>query len=275
MVLEHDTIANHPFPNTRPDVKILESSEKIDEIDCPELQWWFAVPRLGEHCLTSAYESDTLALTAVVEIVSTVPAKILDTDCVELRLKEWSARDDWPVEFNPGLMYALLDEQQARWLSVVKTRDGRRVIETEGDKWFEENWGGKMSRRIVDDGRYRRQPDGSYRTTNGKGLGAGTYDVTIAGNTFCCLRVLDPIPGLSTPNGGELVEAFVERGGRTVFFRRYDGQFYRDGDLVRKYPDNRRIVINDTVYVHHDCSGRAHDTITQFALQPARSESGQ
>ena len=111
MVLEHDTIADHPFPNARPDVKILGSSEKIDEIDCPELQWWFAVPRLGEQCLTSSYESDTLALTAVVEIVSTVPAKIRDTDCVELRLREWSARDDRPVEFNPGLMYALLDER--------------------------------------------------------------------------------------------------------------------------------------------------------------------
>ena len=275
MILEDNMIADHPFPLTRPDVTILESSEKIDEIDCPELQWWFAIPRLGENCLWAAYESDTLELTAVVKIVSTAPARIRDIDCVELRLREWSARDDWPMDFNPGLMYALLDEQQARWLSVVKTLDGRRVFETVGDKWFEENWGGRMRRRIVDDGRYRRQPDGSYKTANGTGIGAGTYDVTIGGNTFCCLRVLDPIPGLSEPDGGELVEAFIERGGRTVFFRRYDGQFYRVGDLVRKYPDNHRIVINDTVYVHHDCTGRAHDTITQLSLQPAPSEACQ
>ncbi len=270
MILENDPIANHPFPLTRPDITILKSSEKIDEIDCPELQWWFAIPRLGERCSWASYESDTLELTGVKEIVSTAPAKIRDVDCVELRLREWSSRDDWPTDFNPGLMYALLDEKQARWLSVVKTLDGRRVFETEGDKWFEENWGGKMSRRIVDDGRYRRQPDGSYKTANGTGIGEGTYDVMIGGNTFCCLRVLDA--DLSEPNGGELVEAFIERGGRTVFFRRYDGRFFRKDDLVVKYPDNRRIVINDTVYVHHDCSGRAHDTITESALQPARSE---
>ena len=267
MILENDMIANHPFPLTRPDVTILESSENIDEIDCPELQWWFAIPRLGEHCLWAAYESDTLELTGVVEIVSTAPATIRDIDCVELRLRKWSARDDWPMEFNPGLMYALLEEQQARWLSVVKTLDGRRVFETVGDKWFEQTWGGRMRRRIVDDGRYRRQPDGSYKTANGTGLGAGTYDVTIGGNTFCCLRVLDAIPGLSTPNGGELVEAFIECGGRTVFFRRYDGQFYRDSDLVRKYPNNQRIVIDDIVYVHHDCTGRAHDTITCTGME--------
>ncbi len=270
MILEDEALTKHPFLPTRPDVTILESSEKIDEIDCRELQWWLAIPELGEHCLWAAYESDTLALTAVVEIVSTVPATIRNIDCVELRLREWLARDDWPADFNPGLMYALLDERQARWLSVVKTRHGRRVFETVGDKWFEENWGGKMSRRIVDDGRYRRQPDGSYKTGNGTGIGAGTYDVTIGSNTFCCLRVLDA--DLSTPNGGELVEAFIEREGRTVFFRRYDGRFFRDGDLIARYPDNRRIVINDIVYVHHDCTGRAHDTITQFALQPVRSQ---
>ena len=106
MILEDDMIVNHPFPLTRPDVTILESSEKIDEIDCPELQWWFAIPRLGEHCLWALYESDTLELTGVVEIVSTVPATIRGTDCVELRLREWAARDDWPMDFNPGLMYA-------------------------------------------------------------------------------------------------------------------------------------------------------------------------
>ncbi len=270
MILENDIIANHPFPLTRPDVTILESSEKIDEVDCPELRWWFAVPRLGEHCFWAGYESDTLELAGVVEIESTVPATIRDIDCVELRLKTWLGRDDWTMEFNPGLMYAALDEQHTQWLSVVKTRDGKRLIEAVGDKWFEHNWGGMMKRRIVDDGRYQRQPNGSYKITKSTGLGAGTFDVTIGENTFCCLRVFDILPDISEPNGGELVEAFIESSGRTIFFRRYDGQFYRPayGDLVKKYPDNQRIVINDVVYVHCDCTGRAHDTITSIALEP-------
>ncbi len=260
------------FPLTRPEVTIEESCERVDEVGCPELQWWFAVPRLGEHCMWAAYESDTLQLTGVTEIVSVGPARLRDTDCVELRLQEYANRKDWPTEFNPGYMYALLDDQGARWVGVVKTLRGRRVFELLGDRTFEANWGGSMNRRIVDDGRYERLSDGAYKTTDAQGLGAGTYDVTIGDNRFCCIRILDPIPGLSSPNGGELVEAFVEEGGRTVFFRRYDGQYFRGGDLTCKYPGNRRIVIDDIVYVHHDRTGRAHDTITQISLESDHSK---
>ena len=28
----------HPFPQKRPDVKIVESDDRISEVDCPELQ---------------------------------------------------------------------------------------------------------------------------------------------------------------------------------------------------------------------------------------------
>ena len=80
MILENGMIENHPFPLTRPDVTILERTEKIDEIDCPETQRWFAIPRLGEHCLWVAYESDTLELTEVVKKVSTASATIRDID---------------------------------------------------------------------------------------------------------------------------------------------------------------------------------------------------
>ena len=132
------------------------------------------------------------------------------------------------------------------------------------DEGFEGDWGKGDKRKLYDDGRYQLQADGSYKITDGKGLGAGVYDVTIGENKFCCLRVLDP--DLSASEGGELVEAYVERGGRTVFFRRYDGRFYRGTDLVQKYLNNIRIVINGVVYVHCDCTGRAHDTITNTSL---------
>ena len=260
------------FPLTRPQVTIQESSARLQEVDCPELQWWFAVPRLAEHCKWAVYEADRLELTEVVEIVSVGSATIRDIDCIELRVEQHVKREDIPLEFDPGYMYALLDDVGARWVGFTRSVDGKRVVEVQGDRHFEANWGGVMNRRMIDGGQYERQSDGSYKTTDGEGIGAGTYDVTIGDHRFHCLRVFDAIPGLSAPNGGELVEVFVEAGGRTVFFRRYDGRFFPDGDLVVKYPDNRRIVINDTVYVHHDCTGRAHDTITQFALQPARSE---
>ena len=58
----------------------------------------------------------------------------------------------------------------------------------------------------------------------------------------------------------------VESGGRTIFFRRYDGRYLRGHDLVSKYPNNRRIVINDVAYVHSDCSGWAHDQLTSASV---------
>ena len=134
------------------------------------------------------------------------------------------------------------------------------------DDDFENQWGASLNpdRKLYDDGRYQLQPDGSYETTNGNGLGVGTYDVTIGGKTFRCLRVLEP--DLDEPEGGELSEVYVERGGRTVFHRRYDGRFYRGGDLLQEYPGHPRITIDDQVYVQCDCTGRAHDYIMDTSL---------
>lgn len=261
-----DEIVNHPFPPTRPEVKIVESAKPIYEVDCPELQWWFIIPRMGEHYFWAEYDAQTLELDAVMEIIPTAPATIQDFDCVELRVKEWLSPNDWPPTVSPDLMYAMLDETHTRWISIVKTIDGKRIFHTVGDEWFEEQWGSPTERRIVDDGRYQRQPDGSYKITDNHGLGAGTYEVTIGENTFHCLRVLDV--EISEPHGGELAEVFIEKGGRTIFFRRYDGRYLRGHDLTSKFPTNRRIVINDIVYVHSDCSGWAHDQLTPASLCP-------
>lgn len=257
-------ILKHPFPQQRPDVKIAESDDRITEVDCPELQWWFTTPQMGEHYFIAAYDALTLELAEVKEIIATAPATVQDIDCVELRVKEWAVREGWPT--GPELMYATLEKHCARWVAIFMTsEDGRKIFDAVGTDFFEDQWGGAMTRRrIVDDGRYQRQSDGSYKLTDAQGLGAGTYDVTIGENTFHCLRVLDP--DLDEPNGGELNEVYIESEGRTVLHRRYDGRSFRGSDLVSKFPDNRRIIINDVVYVHHDCSGRANDDITLTGL---------
>jgi hypothetical protein len=253
----------HAFPPIRPDIRIRESSEEIGEIDCLELRWWFLIPRVGDHTSSAQYEADTLQLSAVLETTATAPARVHGVECVEIEVNEWSAWKDWPMEFAGGVMYGRIEKDRTRWVAVAKRVEGKRLISTFRDEGFDRDWGAS-NRTLRDDGRYQLQADGSYRITDGQGLGAGTCDVTIGGNMFRCLRVLDP--DLSVPNGGELVEAYVELGGRTIFFRRYDARFYRGADLVRKYPDNRRIVIDGTTYVHCDCTGRAHDTITSAAL---------
>ena len=254
-------VVDHPFPPTRPDIKIVESSERIDEVDCQELQWWFAIPKMGETYMWAEYDGETQKLDAVTEMTPTMPAIIRDIECVEIQFKEWLA-NDWPP--TPNLMYATINETHTEWVSVVNTINGKRIFNTIGDEWFEDQWGPALKRRIVDDGRYQLQPDGTYKLTDGTGFGAGTYDVTIGENTFHCLRVLDV--DISNEHGGELAEVYIEKGGRTVFFRRYDGRFLRGHDLVSKFPNNIQIVINDVVYVHSNCTGWFHDTFTLASL---------
>ena len=259
-----DETIKHPFPSMRPDVKIVESSEKISEVDCPELQWWFAVPQMGESYLWANYNGETMALESVTEMIPIAAAQIQGIDCVELQVREWSL-PDWPD--SPHLIYAALNDTHSRWISIVNIVDEKKIFYTINDEAFEDQWGGPTKRRIVDDGRYQLQPDGSYTITDGQGFGAGTYDVTIGENTFHCLRVLDA--DISMPHGDELAEVFIERSGRTVFFRRYDGRYLRGHDLIEKFPNNRRIVINDIIYVHSNCTGWFHDTFTSVSLQPA------
>ena len=254
---------DHPLPPLRPDVTIRESASRIDAIDCHELRWWFSIPRVGDHTLSASYEIDTRELTHVTSLQATVPARIHGVDCVEIQIEEWSADANWPASIR--FVYGAIEPEQVRWIAVVSENDGTKVLSTFADDGFEDDWGTGEWRKLYDDGRYALQPDGSYRITGGQGLGAGVYDVTIGGDTFCCLRVLD----LSVPHGGELTEAYVERGGRTVFHRRYDSRYFRGGDLVQQYPDNRRFVIDGVVYVHSDCTGRAHDVVTNAALVPS------
>jgi hypothetical protein len=255
----------HPFPQTRPDVEIAESEEPIGGVDCVELRWWFGIPRPGDRTMRASYDAEALELVRVTDMEAAGTATVHGVDCVEVRVREWSAESGRKI--NGLVFYARVEEaEESRWVAVAPEKGGKGELFTFLDEGFEYQWGASANpvRRLYDDGRYRPRPDGSYETTNGAGLGAGTYDVTIGGKTFRCLRVLEP--DLSEPGGGELTEAYVERGGRTVFHRRYDGRFYRGGDLLQQYPENPRITIDGNVYVQCDCTGRAHDDITDTSL---------
>jgi hypothetical protein len=263
---------SHPFPSTRPEISISESTDKIDEIDFIELRWWFVTPQLGDRTMWASYDAETLDLTSVKDMAATVPARIHRVDCTEIQINEWSRENGWRIA--DGFFYSKTSEaKESQWVAVLWQNDsrpcdnGKKVFFSFQDEGFEGQWGGSGTRRLYDDGKYQLQADGSYKVTDGSGLGAGVYDVTIGDRTFCCLRVLQA--DLSVPGGGELCEAYVERGGRTVFFRRYDGRFFRPGygkDLAKEHPNNNRIVLNDAEFVHFNCSGRPHDVITSTGL---------
>ena len=262
----------HPFPAVRPPISITESRNRITQVDLRELQWWPVIPSLGHSSMQAVYEADTLELSAVTDMVVTGPARVHNLDCVEIAVQERAIRKDWDVPGKPSLFYAKLDEAETRWLAVVQEVDGRKVLRTFKDEWFEADWGRGEKREIRDEDRYERQPDGTYRTTCRTGTGAGTCEVTIGDRTFRCMRVWDT-GGLPPSEERELSEAYIEPGGRVVLYREFWGRRMGTGDTdwAEKYPDNIRIVIDGCVYVHCDCTGRAHDIITNTALGSERN----
>ncbi|MEM7131013.1 MAG: hypothetical protein AAF702_32120 [Chloroflexota bacterium] len=257
----------HPFPLTRPSIAITESTKTITELDCPELQWWSAIPHLHDHTMRAFYEVDTLELNSVVNMAVTGPAQIHQIDCIEIAVNEWTFGEPIQPMSQPSHFYCKLDPDKTQWLGVTQLSGGEPLHRTFEDEYFTDGWGVGEQRRLVDDGKYQRQPDKSYKITDGQGIGAGTYDVTIGDNTFCCLRVLDMIP--PHPNEqGELVEAFIEPSGRSVLIRQHLGRYWGRNriDWTEKYHDNQRLVIDGSVYVHCNCSGRAHDVLTNTGI---------
>lgn len=256
---------SHPFPPTRPDVNIVESESKIDKVDCLELRWWYSIPQLGDHTMWASYDAETHQLSYVTDMIASAPARIHGVECVEIQVNEWSSDGGW--ENGKLVFYARTEESsESRWIAAMQQSGGKVEFSTILDEEFEDQWGASKnsSRKLYDDGRYQLQPDGSYKTTGRGGLGAGTYDVSVGGSTFRCLRVLEA--DLDEPEGGELSEVYMDLRGRTVFHRRYDGRFFRGEDLLQKYPDHPRITIEGQVYVQSDCTGRSHDDITNTAL---------
>ena len=119
---------------------------------------------------------------------------------------------------------------------------------------------------LVDEGRYLRRPDGSYRMTDAAGRGAGVYTVTVGKKSFACLRVLD----LAVADESEEIgEAFVEPGGRTILYRQYRGRAL-DPDWAAwhdAHPEDK-LVVDGALFLRRDCTGRAHENLSVSALDP-------
>ncbi len=231
-------------------------------MDCRELQWWFAIPQLGDRTMYAAYDCDTGELDLVRQVVSTVPATTHGQEAVELVIEERPATDG-----GAGMIYrfsCVLDDERSRWLGVtVETAEGSWTS-TAGDAGFESEWGAVGPRRLVDERRYVRQPDGSYRMTGAGGLGAGVYTVSVGENSFTCLRVLDLTVA---DESEEIAEAFVEPSGRTILYRQYRGRgLDPDWAAWREAHRGNELVVDGAMFLLRDCTGKAHHTLSASAF---------
>lgn len=257
------------YPPKRPSTKIAPMDEHIGSIECLELQWGLAIPRLGERTTYAAYDVESSALDVLTQIVAVGPSSIHGIECVELLRTDWWAKTGWLPETTRW--YCRLGEERTEWLAV--SSQDRSDLFTFEDQGFDWNWGLVGPQRLVDEGKYVVQPDGSLATSDKPSQGAGAYRVTIGNESFECLRVLDLLNHPPSEEN-ELGEAFVAVNGRTVLYRQYRGRLMRyskDQDPLERtpdvrFPDNLRMEIDGCLYVQANCTGMAHDVITGTAL---------
>ena len=266
-----NTHQGRPFPRCRPEIRIDASREAPFRIDLRELAWWFIVPEVGDRVRYGSYGPSKEGeapwrLCGTVSLAASRPAVIHGRPCVEVEVEEHHlaamAGDHKPTEQKNSIVkvWGRLTEDAVEWMAVESLRaDGTRVLMTFLDEGFYDDW--DPSPRLIEDrGCLRPLADGSFA--------AGVFDVHIGERCFTCMRVFD-----LEKEAGErdvMVEAYVTRTGRTVLFRRYNGNRWAKRDAPphgwgeemtweEDLPHNHRMVIGGVTYVHY------YDSLTDAA----------
>ena len=270
-----------PFPRFRPEVRIAASQEDAFRIDFKELAWWFIVPEAGDRVRHGSYgpSRDGEApwrLSQTVSLAASRPAVIHGRPCVEVEVEEHHlaamAGDHTPTEKKDRIVrvWGRLADDSVEWMAVESLgADGTRELMTFLDEGFHDDW--DPSPRLIEDrGCLRQQADGSLTVQAAipQITGAGVFDVHIGERCFTCMRVFDLEREASERD--VLVEAYVTRTGRTVLFRRYNGNRWGKKDAPphnwgeemtweEDLPHNHRMVIDGVTFVHY------YDSLTDAA----------
>ena len=279
MSVDNRKAGKRPFPTYRPEITIAKSTGQPFSIHLRELSWWFIVPEVGEQARWAEYEQTrdgSWKLTEVNSMVARRPAVVHKRQCVEIEVDEQSYPDrsglvprnhSLDEEYRRTRVWGRLDETEVQWVAYESTRrgDGTRELQTFLDESWEYNFG-SFARLIEDKGSLTERPDGTFErgpdTPNM--FSSGLFDVRISGRIgereFECMRVFD-IDADATESD-TLLLAYLNREGRTVLTRRYNGNRWgkldqpphRTGGTEMTWeedlPHAHRLVIDGMTYVH-------------------------
>ena len=272
------------FPQHRPEIRIEPSREKPFRIDFKEMTWWFVVPQVGDRVRYGSYEPTVdgdgpWRLTEVVSLEAVCPAVIHGRPCVQIEVgNEHFDRDGMTYDKTPGpekghrvKVWGCLSEEEVEWLAVeTLNSDGSRELMTFLDEDFHYDWGDSSQRLIEDSGCLQDQADGSFtrQADSPNIMGAGVFEVHIGERHFTCMRVFQ-VEAEATERE-VMIEAYIIREGRSVLFRRYNGNRWAKRDeppqnwgteltWAEDLPHTNHIVIDGVQYVHY------YDNLTDVA----------
>lgn len=252
------------FPNTMPTYTIAATDLAPFPVRWEELMGWFLVPKLGESCSWAIYDWPKRKRAEVCTMRVTGRASIHGIEGVEIDIVETDPTDENRTDGKNAVhrtMIAQLTETHCRLLAESHMEDGVRRSYTflDGDA-FLDNWGfgpdncgNEIS--LVPKDLIRRE--GSIITTEQLPFLLDVTDrctVAINGRTYDTVRVID----CYAYNDGVVSEQFLDHNGRTILWRRFNrddwAMEYYHTPWSERLPDNERITVNGTVYVHwYDC----------------------
>ena len=243
--------------------------ERLDETPFPvrweEMQGWLIIPRVGEKLTWGLYDFPERKCNEYTEIEVTGKAEVHGIEGVEIVAVQHETRDYYrtgALSETKRHFVAQLTDTHSRYLAESHVEDGVRKCYTflDGEAFLnnwgfgEDNCGNEVDLRAK--GLLQREGNEVTGTTPKEVVDVvGRYRVTINGKSYDTVCVMD----IACFNDGVASEQYVDKNGKTVLWRRFnrdDWAMDRFGGKLwsEKLPENERLVINGTTYVHwYDC----------------------
>lgn len=246
------------FPSVLPDI-VLERLEAAPfSIRLEEVPGWFVLPQVGRQESFAFYDQPDGSLTSVTSMECLSTAEIHGVPCVQI-----SVEDREGDNVSHKTLYVRLTETHCMYIAASQIRNGCFCFSS----FMDEDW--RANYEIGEDncGRAVKQSARGVARWTAPGCFAvsqeespdivGRYRLIVGGKSFDTVALLELWEGMLTVQ-------YIDAGGRTILFRRYNHPSWKleryKIPWTEKLPDSERICVNGQEYVHW------YDCITEFAL---------
>jgi RNA polymerase sigma factor (sigma-70 family) len=239
------------LPATRPLISIKPLDGVSFEVDFQEDPWHFALLEVGSQTQWASYDPPDWRRTSVCNTEVLGKAVVHGEACLEIRADQY---ENGLWRENATRHYVQVGDQFIKYLAVMSRQTDIPHLNTFLDEHFHLIWGQRTPRFWTDDGRFQVVAENRLVTVAPHQAGGlGYFAVTIGEKVFPCLRVLDT--EWATGSDGILVEAYLTQEGRTVLFRRYNGEAWRPAsNWLKAAENNQRLTLDGVTYIHwYDC----------------------
>ena len=246
------------LPKILPEYTIEKSPLSPFNVKCEELMGFSIIPKLNEKITWASYDIPSRKMNDFNDTKVTCKAEVHGIEGVEIVTKQHDCKTN---ETRESIFIAQLTDTHCRYLASTFMRNGVRKTVTFLDTedfmnnfgFGEDNCGYETN--IIQSVKIKRIDDNiEVAGTNEVVDIVGRYNVTINGKTYDTICVMD----IGHYNNRIAIEQYLDENGRTILWRRFNRNDWANkrygGTWTELLPENERLTINGTTYVHwYDC----------------------